>query len=135
MKISAQIQTSTDPFTLEAEMAKNRIDELKTQDFQRRREELVYNQTREREEVEQAHIIEYQEFNKQWDMALNQAEMDNQENAKNLEERHIRELEQNRQDLENKLPLIFKDSAELLNLKKIQGNLAKAKQYADAHQV
>jgi 5-formaminoimidazole-4-carboxamide-1-beta-D-ribofuranosyl 5'-monophosphate synthetase len=40
-------------------MAKNRIDELKSQDFQRRREELIYNQTREREEVEQAHIQEY----------------------------------------------------------------------------
>ena len=78
---------------LEAEMAKNRIEELKTQDFQRRREELIYNQTREREEVEQAHIIEYQEFNKQWDMALSQAEQDNQENVKNLEERHVRELE------------------------------------------
>ena len=44
---------------LEAEMAKNRIDELKAQDFNKRREELVYNQAREREEVEQAHIMEY----------------------------------------------------------------------------
>ena len=33
-------------------MAKNRIIELKEQDFQRRREELIYNQTKEREEVE-----------------------------------------------------------------------------------
>jgi hypothetical protein len=33
-------------------MAKNRIEELKHQDFQRRREELIYNQTKEREEVE-----------------------------------------------------------------------------------
>jgi len=28
---------------VEAEMAKNRIEELKAQDFQRRREELIYN--------------------------------------------------------------------------------------------
>ena len=48
-------------------MAKNRINELKEQDHQRRREELILNQTREREEVEQAHIVEYQEFNKTWD--------------------------------------------------------------------
>jgi Flp pilus assembly CpaE family ATPase len=44
---------------IEAEMAKNRIEELKSQDFQRRREELLFNQTSEREEVEQAHIMEY----------------------------------------------------------------------------
>ena len=55
-------------------MAKNRITELRQQDFQRRREELIYNQTREREEVEQAHIMEYQDFNKQWDDNLNQIE-------------------------------------------------------------
>jgi hypothetical protein len=56
--------------TIEAEMAKNRIEELKLQDFNRRREELIYNQTKEREEVEQAHIMEYQEFNKNWDNTL-----------------------------------------------------------------
>ena len=37
-------------------MAKNRIEELKAQDFQRKREELIFNQTNEREQVEQAHI-------------------------------------------------------------------------------
>ena len=37
---------------IEAELAKNRIEELKSQDFQRKREELIYSQTREREEVE-----------------------------------------------------------------------------------
>lgn len=51
-------------------MAKNRIEELKVQEFQRKKEELIYNQTKEREEVEQAHIMEYQEFNKAWDENL-----------------------------------------------------------------
>jgi hypothetical protein len=37
---------------VEAEMAKNRISELKVQDYNRRREQLVYDQAREREEVE-----------------------------------------------------------------------------------
>jgi hypothetical protein len=44
---------------VEAEMAKNRIEELKIQDFNRRRESLIYEQSREREEVEQAHLMEY----------------------------------------------------------------------------
>lgn len=45
-----------------------------------------------------------------------------------LEDRHVKELEQNRQELENKLPMTFKHSAELLNMKKIQINLAKQKE-------
>lgn len=98
-------------------MAKNRIQELKVQDFQRKREELVYNQTREREEVEQAHIMEYQEFNKQWDENLTQIDDQDQQALRALEEKHVRELEENRQDLEQRLPFTFKLSAELLNLR------------------
>ena len=101
-------------------MAKNRIEELKIQDFQRKREELIYNQTREREEVEQAHIMEYQEFNKQWDDTLAQIEEQDHQAVRALEEKHVRELEENRQILEQKIPLTFKVSAELLNLKQIE---------------
>lgn len=120
---------------VEAEMAKNRIEELKIQDFNRRREHLIYNQAREREEVEEAHLMEYQDFNKRWDEALAQIEQQDQQAVRALEERHIRDLEENRQVLEAKLPLSFKQSAELLNLKQIQGQLARQKQYAEAHQV
>jgi len=48
---------------VEAEMAKNRIAELKQQDYDRRYQELIFNQTQQREECEQAHIKQYQEFN------------------------------------------------------------------------
>ena len=74
-------------------MAKNRIEELKAQDFQRRREELLYNQAREREEVQQAHIMEYQEFNKNWDDTLGQMENQDQTGMKAMEDKHIHELE------------------------------------------
>ena len=46
-------------FDIEAEMAKNRVEELKQQDFQKRKEEMIYNQTKEKEEVEEAHLMEY----------------------------------------------------------------------------
>lgn len=109
-------------------MAKNRIEELKLQDFQRKREELIYNQTKEREEVEQAHIMEYQEFNKNWDDNLQQIEANDQAAIRALEDKHVRELEENRQKLEQTLPLTFKHSAELLNLQKIQQQLARQKE-------
>jgi len=42
-----------------------------------------------------------------------------------LEMNHTELLQRNRQDLEETLPLTFKFSAELLNLRQIQVNLAK----------
>lgn len=72
--------------------------------------------------------MEYQEFNKNWDETLGQIEQNDQIALKNMEEKHIRELEENRGNLEQGLPLTFKFSAELLNLQKIQKNLAKQKE-------
>ena len=44
---------------VEAEMAKNRVAELRAQDYHRRYDEMVYNQMQQREECEQAHIEQY----------------------------------------------------------------------------
>lgn len=54
---------------------------------------------------------------------------------KALEDKHLEQLEKYSQNLEKDLPNIFKPSAELLNLKKIQLSLAKQKNYTEAHQV
>ena len=48
---------------VEAEMAKNRVAELKAQDFQRQMEEKAFSHQTQREECENAHIKQYQEFN------------------------------------------------------------------------
>ena len=44
---------------VEAEMAKNRIAELKEQEFNRAQEELIFMHEQQREECEQAHIKYY----------------------------------------------------------------------------
>ena len=44
---------------------------------------------------------------------------------KGLEEKHGQDLQEYQQELENTIPNNFKPSAELLNLRKIQFNLAK----------
>eukprot|EP00349_Pseudokeronopsis_sp_Brazil_P004350 CAMPEP_0202960760 /NCGR_PEP_ID=MMETSP1396-20130829/4912_1 /ASSEMBLY_ACC=CAM_ASM_000872 /TAXON_ID= /ORGANISM="Pseudokeronopsis sp., Strain Brazil" /LENGTH=56 /DNA_ID=CAMNT_0049680181 /DNA_START=218 /DNA_END=384 /DNA_ORIENTATION=+ len=54
------------------------------------------NQAKEREEVEQAHILEYQEFNKNWDEVMHKTEEDHTILIKQLEEKHVHELEENR---------------------------------------
>lgn len=56
-------------------------------------------------------------------MAKTQEE--NQAMANQLEDRHVKELEENRQRLDQTLPMVPKASAELLNLKKIQEQLAR----------
>ena len=106
-------------------MAKNRVEELKQQDYDRRYQELIFNQTQQREECEQAHIKQYQEFNEQWDQDLLQTQKEDGQALSELENKHTLELESNRNYLEEKLPLTFKYSAELLNQQKIQDNLAK----------
>ena len=112
---------------VEAEMAKNRITELKQQDYDRRYQELIFNQTQQREECEQAHIKQYQEFNQQWDEDLLQTQREDAQALSELEARHTAEIESNRQILGDKLPLTFKFSSELLNMQKIQESLAKQK--------
>lgn len=81
---------------VEAEMAKNRIAELKQQDYDRRFQELIFNQTQQREECEQAHINQYQEFNQQWDEDLLQTQKEDAQALGELENRHTVEIESNR---------------------------------------
>mmetsp|Transcript_13620 Transcript_13620/g.21320 ORF Transcript_13620/g.21320 Transcript_13620/m.21320 type:complete len:84 (+) Transcript_13620:283-534(+) len=49
--------------------------------------------------------------------------------------RHQMLLQQNRIDMEKKLPVVFKFSSELLNLQKMQLGLAKQKKYKEANQL
>ena len=112
---------------VEAEMAKNRVAELKFQDYQRKYNELIFNQTQQREECESAHIKQYQEFNQQWDEDLLQTQQEDAMALAQLERQHAQELEKHHQELNAKLPMTFKFSPELLNLVRIQANLAKQK--------
>ena len=52
-----------------------------------------------------------------------------------LEDRQVKELEENRARLEESIAQTPKMSSELLNLKKIQENLAKRSEYIEAHKV
>ena len=85
--------------------------------------------------MEEIHIMEFNQFNQQWDQRMNEFQQHGHGLLKAMEERHIRELEDYSAELDKSLPNIFKPSAELLNMRKIQLNLAKQKNYAEAHSV
>ena len=61
------------------------------------------------------------------------AQEEDQVEIEQLEANHTAQLQENRQHLEETLPMTFKFSAELLNMRKIQTNLAKQKNYQEAH--
>lgn len=59
---------------VEAEMTKNRISELKVQDYERKKQEIEFNQEQQVRECEEAHIRQYEQFNSQWDADLYQTQ-------------------------------------------------------------
>ena len=104
-------------------MAKNRIIELKQRMQTNMMTEFLGNQEREREEVEQAHLFEYSQFNKTWDDACVKLQQEHQLLIQQLEDKHTKELEENRVRLDQELSTVLKPSSELLNLRRIQENL------------
>ena len=104
-------------------MARNRIKELRSKQSARMWEELMQRQESERQEVEQSHILEYQQFNKNWDEEAARMQAEHERLVYELENQHVKQLEENRQKLEGELPTMPKPSSEVLNLKKIQDQL------------
>ncbi len=81
-------------------------------------------------EVEQAHLDEFNGFNQSWDSRMHEYETKAKEEEEKIESRHRQEFELVTAQVQNRLSEKSKPSSEILNLKKILGNLAKQKKYA-----
>ena len=84
-------------------------------------------QIAERLGVEEAHMLEFQQFNMIWDRKMADYEQNAEELIEAMKERHGAEL----QDFQRKLmskEMRPKFSTDLLNLRKIQETLAKRKE-------
>ena len=77
--------------------------------------------------VEQAHLEEFNGFNQAWDEKMKLFETKAKGEEDNIEAKHREEFELTTAQIQNKLPEKPKPSSEVLNLKKIQANLAKQK--------
>lgn len=64
---------------VEAEIAKNRLEELKLHEESRRREAMRSRQIAERLGVEEAHMLEFQQFNVVWDKKMAEYEEHSQQ--------------------------------------------------------
>jgi len=119
---------------VEAEIAKNRLEELKLHEENRRKEAMRSRQIAERLGVEEAHMLEFQQFNIVWDKKMNEYEQHVEEMVEAMNERHQGELREFQRKLLGKQAKP-KWSRELLNLRKIQEHLAKQKDYTEAHKM
>ncbi len=114
---------------LEAEVAKNRIAELRQQQEMKQMEDLKSRHLSMKLEVEQAHLEEFNGFNRTWDDKMKAFEDHAKDEEEKLEAKHKQEFENATAQILSKLPEKPKPSSEILNLKTILGNLAKQKKY------
>lgn len=119
---------------VEAEIAKNRLEELKLHEENRRKEAMRSRQIAERLGVEEAHMLEFQQFNMVWDKKMMAYEENAEKLIASMKERHAAELKAFQQRLISKTSAP-KFSKELLNLRKIQEALAKQKDYVEAAKI
>lgn len=117
---------------VEAEIAKNRLDELKLHEENRRREALRSRQIAERLGVEEAHMLEFQQFNLCWDKKFREYDEHAESLVESMKARHRQELADWQKQIIGESQKRIKFSKELLNLRRIQEVLAKQKDYQQA---
>ena len=77
---------------VEAEIAKNRLEELKLHEENRRKEAMRSRQIAERLGVEEAHMPEFQQFNMVWDKKMSEYENHAEMLVESLKVRHTKDL-------------------------------------------
>lgn len=90
-------------------------------------EAMRSRQIAERLGVEEAHMLEFQQFNQIWDKKMAEYESHAEELVEAMKERHASELRDYQRKLLGK-EIRPKFSKDLLNLRKIQETLAKQKE-------
>jgi len=120
---------------LEAETAARRLKELRQHEENRRREAMRSRQTAERLGIEEAHMLEFEQFNAIWEQRMQEYEKSAEEGLEKLKEKHLAEIMAFQEEWQNKLPRKPKLSKELLNMRKIQDTLARQERYQEAQKI
>lgn len=110
-------------------MAKNRISELKQQQHAKEIEDLKSRHLSIKLEIEQAHLDEFNKFNKDWDERMRELEEKAREDEGGLERRQREELEAATSQMLSRLPAKPKPSSEVLNLGRVLKSVVKLKKY------
>lgn len=119
---------------VEAEIARKRLDELRQHEESRMREALRARQLAEMLAIEEAHMMEFQQFNALQDAKMAAFEMNAQALMDALRARHADELRDFQQRLLARAGGV-RHSREYMTLRDVQGKLASGKNYAGAAKI
>eukprot|EP01006_Ploeotia_vitrea_P017603 TRINITY_DN48817_c0_g1_i1.p1 TRINITY_DN48817_c0_g1~~TRINITY_DN48817_c0_g1_i1.p1 ORF type:complete len:349 (-),score=53.79 TRINITY_DN48817_c0_g1_i1:476-1522(-) len=119
----------------EAELVQHVLKQLRLEEENRHVAALTAQQESERQGLEEAHMLEFQNFNRIWNEKIDGFEEHQLDCEAAMLERHSKELAEFHAEMTNELPKRPKFSKDLLNLRKIQETLAKQKNYSEAHKV
>lgn len=111
-----------------------RLEELRQHESSRQDEVLRSRQVAQRLGIEEAHMLEFQQFNAMWDRTMKEYEERAAELLEAMRQRHELDLQQLRQKAADAVSRL-KHSSKLLDLRKIEQRLAKQAEYAEAHRV
>lgn len=115
----------------EADIARQRLVEVKVHELQRHKEAMRSRQIMELLELEERHVLELQAFNEEWEERFRIFEAESDATLAALQEKHASDLRtfQTRLLVKSQLP---RHSSEYFNLRKIQEHLAKQHRYEEA---
>lgn len=116
----------------DAEILKNKIEELKKQLKIKKRKDLEFQHMSEVENLEQTYRQEVEEYNAEWDAKFRELEERSRIFEEQLNEKHAKEMEELYAFLEQKLPKNVKFSREFLELKNQEMNLVKLQKFKEA---
>lgn len=110
-------------------MAKKRIKELKEKDDLEKKNMIKSKHANERMQLEEAHLNEFNQFNEFWDRKMEEFTDQAKIIEQQMLEKHKNELESFLEEMDKVIPVKPKDSAELLNSRKIQESLARQQKF------
>ena len=119
---------------MEADVAKKRLEELRRHEEERRDENLRSRQVAQRLGIEEAHMLEFQQFNEMWDRTMHEYEERARELLEAMRQRHELDFTELREKGAGS-GVNIKASAKLLDLRRIEQTLAKQGEYTEAHKV
>lgn len=119
----------------EAELVQHVLKQLRLEEENRHVYALTQQQEMERQGLEEAHLLEFQNFNQIWNEKIDSFEEHQLECEAAMLEHHSMELARFHGEMTAETPRKAKFSKDLLNLRKIQETLAKQKNYVEAQKV
>ncbi len=110
---------------LKAEVVKQKINKLKSEEKTSFKKDVVNRHEKEMKELEEQFLKELNILNEFWQKEYDKFEHQLSPNEKDLEEKHVNELQELKKNEENRLMKTFKYSKDYLDLKNAEQNLVR----------